>query len=930
MTRPTLSFLLFVGILMPLITSAQEHSNDLLVRLKENNKTATRLYDLGAIDSALQVIDPLAEYTSSQLTEEIRLQLALNYRLAKQVFNRKGDYRGTVDVLKKAVELLTPLDREGPELVASVMDVGIAFWRLTQYDSAIAWTDRSVQIAISSQQDWRKKYLQRGYLMMGLAHWSDLSLEKAVLYNKLALNTIGEDIKANARDYFLLMNNLSGVFESQEEYDSAIIYNKKGLRALELISEGDEHQALVPYYKAEMTSNLGALYYLAKDFALAREHLLEAVVLKEAYYGKGHENLTRTFWNLGRIFRDMGSYEESQKYFNEGLNAGEGRATPDYDFLLRTYNDMADLFIKANDIIKAEMYLDSAKQASPKLVKASDTLYLGVGIFQTYEKELELINLQAHDEKAIQVDNLFEKAKEQLNFFYQNNTHYFILNEARPFFGQLWRTYSTLLQEFEDEKYAHYLWEISEINKARSLADKSSNAFALEHSVSQDDQLREQVLKDSVAWAMTGLGEPLQDSLYLALTNRYEQLIQSFESKYPDYHRLKYKQKLSTMWDARGKLGDREVVACFFDAIDTVYGLFISPDRIYQRQYEKNELQTLVGDLNSKVFQGQSEEIEVASKELTAFLLGSDFNWETLERAHIIPDGLMWDVNFSLINLGEKKNQILFNEISFTYQYSGTAWLNSLPKKGTGILAMSQGMKPEQITIANGIFRSEASIDLPGTGLELSQMEPLLEGDYYYNSEASESLFKRQTSGNGIIHLALHGVMNNYQPERSFLQFHQADSLNDSRLHVYEIYGLDLDANLVVLSACNSGSGRKVRGEGILSLGRAFKAVGANSLLLARWDVSDAVAPILMNYFYQELKKGLPKSLALSNAQRRFLEQDADDITSSPYYWSSFYILGDDAPVFERSGLSLPSKLLILLTLILAIVGFGKFRSYNN
>ena len=105
-----------------------------------------------------------------------------------------------------------------------------------------------------------------------------------------------------------------------------------------------------------------------------------------------------------------------------------------------------------------------------------------------------------------------------------------------------------------------------------------------------------------------------------------------------------------------------------------------------------------------------------------------------------------------------------------------------------------------------------------------------------------------------------------------------------------------------------------------MSLGRSFAYAGVKSLLVSRWEVPDYTAPQIMKYFYDGLKEGMKKSEALRYAQTQFLANDADDITSAPFYWSGFYIIGDDSPISSNQS-GLDQWIYWLLVVALLVVG---------
>ena len=110
----------------------------------------------------------------------------------------------------------------------------------------------------------------------------------------------------------------------------------------------------------------------------------------------------------------------------------------------------------------------------------------------------------------------------------------------------------------------------------------------------------------------------------------------------------------------------------------------------------------------------------------------------------------------------------------------------------------------------------------------------------------------------------------------------------------------------------------------MMSLGRSFAYAGVKSLLVSRWEVSDFSAPYLMKYFYEGLKEGMYKSEALRYAQKKYLEKHSDALTASPFYWSSFYILGDDSPIYPTSIYN--SYLISVIVALVLLSGFNRFR----
>jgi CHAT domain-containing protein len=145
-----------------------------------------------------------------------------------------------------------------------------------------------------------------------------------------------------------------------------------------------------------------------------------------------------------------------------------------------------------------------------------------------------------------------------------------------------------------------------------------------------------------------------------------------------------------------------------------------------------------------------------------------------------------------------------------------------------------------------------------------------------------------------IVHFATHGLINTRHPELSGLVLSLVDpegNLQDGFLRLHDIYNLELNADLVVLSSCRSALGREVRGEGLVGLTRGFMFAGASMVAASLWNVEDQATAELMKKFYSNmLGKGMRPARALRAAQ---LELSKDARWAAPYFWAGFIIQGD-------------------------------------
>jgi len=127
-----------------------------------------------------------------------------------------------------------------------------------------------------------------------------------------------------------------------------------------------------------------------------------------------------------------------------------------------------------------------------------------------------------------------------------------------------------------------------------------------------------------------------------------------------------------------------------------------------------------------------------------------------------------------------------------------------------------------------------------------------------------------------------------------YLAFTQTSDTLDRKLYVRDLYNLKLNADMVVLSACETGLGELQQGEGILSLARGFAYAGAKSIISSLWSVNDKSTADIMTSFYSHLKEGKTKDDALRRAKLDYLSQNPN---AQPFYWAAFTAVGDMKPI---------------------------------
>ena len=195
-----------------------------------------------------------------------------------------------------------------------------------------------------------------------------------------------------------------------------------------------------------------------------------------------------------------------------------------------------------------------------------------------------------------------------------------------------------------------------------------------------------------------------------------------------------------------------------------------------------------------------------------------------------------------------------------------------------------------------GKFR-DGFTELRYNKVEVDGIKSYFDGEVLKGDEATEEAFTKKFQDYDILHLAMHALVDNDDSDKSKLVFTpQTDSLYDSYLHNFELYNLNMNPKMAVLSACNTGFGSLASGEGVMSLARAFTYSGAESVVMSHWRVNDETSSAIMQSFYKHLAKGMQKDEALRLAKLEYLDSAPTSI-QHPFHWNNFVVLGDISPL---------------------------------
>jgi CHAT domain-containing protein len=289
----------------------------------------------------------------------------------------------------------------------------------------------------------------------------------------------------------------------------------------------------------------------------------------------------------------------------------------------------------------------------------------------------------------------------------------------------------------------------------------------------------------------------------------------------------------------------------------------------------------------------------------------------------VLPDGQLYRVPFGAL-VDDRTGGFVAERFEMTVVPSAATWLRWRKSTGddsrTSLLGFAD---PSPIGYPAGDEQSDLR-PLPHARREVEGMRRQLgrEGRVFEGNEATETALKTEDlAGYRVIHLAAHAVVNHEHPERSavLLGPDATRDGNDGVVAFDEVVALDLDGQVVLLSACRSASGPLVGGEGVMGLANAFFQAGARTVVASLWPVRDRETAALVNRFGAHIGDGNSVASALSLARRDLVRSGAP-----PASWAGMAVLGDGDVVLVRPGRSTPSGLrtggIIALALIVIII----------
>lgn len=400
---------------------------------------------------------------------------------------------------------------------------------------------------------------------------------------------------------------------------------------------------------------------------------------------------------------------------------------------------------------------------------------------------------------------------------------------------------------------------------------------------------------------------------------RFKDLLRTFEQHYPRYFDLRYGERKPSLAEVRKALltPERQLLI-YARTAEHLYALVIGPQAASITRLDTAGLRAAVKGLKQAVDRRETTAFAEHAHALHQLVFAPVADRLTAPELLIVPDGELGTLNFELLlsepGVAHYTDHLLIQRYTVAYLLSATVaiqFAGLARERANGVLALAPGFSDrvkadyrkavtDSTMLDDRFFRyvRQPFAVMTAQALGRSPSAQVLTGQ-----QASEGHFRERAGKYGILYLGTHAEMDPSYPMYSRLVLSKGgaglEPDDDGYLHAYEIYELDLRAQLAVLTACESGAGKEEAGEGIRSLGASFAYAGCPSMVVALWNIDEKTSAGIVTRFHELLRDGMAKHAALRQAKLEFLATAKDDLVH-PYYWAGLVLIGDLEPVHLR------------------------------
>ena len=494
--------------------------------------------------------------------------------------------------------------------------------------------------------------------------------------------------------------------------------------------------------------------------------------------------------------------------------------------------------------------------------------------------------------------------------------------------SQLSKYYKDAVQHFinsGDERTAYlFTQKMKNIILLENRHFRRANSFL-------SDSLRTRIdfLKEGIRdLASIEIGESKNDSIKFEIEKLKLTLIKtrnSINRENPVYYGFRFQESSARIEDLQEACKDNQLIIDYYleDSILHIFAI------------SKNDFNTYSQELRGGAFAEINGLLEEISKK-PRFLSYTDLECERLNgRLHelyelLIPfsiqkfDQLLIfpseQISYlpleALVNKPSNRNcPYLVCSKAISYSFSPQLWLLAKGKNMNG--------KNNSLIFSPHQTAQNSELYLPFAKMETESIAKIFESKV--ETECKKDSFFTILQKYNVHHLLSHAIIDLEDPNKSF--FHMGDEVDS--ISMEDIVNTNLESKMVCLSACDTGNGKYVQGEGILSLARSFIVSGASSVVMSNFKVSDRSGAKIMANFYGNLSLGMNKSKALSNSKRDYLQSESL-YKRHPYFWSSFTLQGNDAAIINKRSNTVTWLIISISVMLILLFGLNGIRSYRS
>ncbi len=852
--------------------------------------------------------------------------------------------------LKKSEALLPQISKVDDNYDRTLNDLANIYISLGQFSEGLKYIKLSLEI-LEKYRPPNDPDLAVGYGNYGATLNEFGDFEKGIYYIKKSINLLLEN---DAKSYYLTSahSNLGYAYAKSGRNDKALKHYKIALDYYKKIYKNNHPNIGICYV------NLAFSYQDINKFKLQLEYANKAINIFNSKYEKNNLHTNIALNCLASAYNNLGHIDSAQFYFNKVIAFYKDAKI--ISKLAYAYNHYAKVLIKKRQHLTAIDTLQKAIQAICKW-KAT-TRFDNPEPGDSYNKSIlvELLTqkayaankqyLQSLDIRYLKLSsctyNLAIDAINKMRFEFSTPlTRTQLTEKSLPIFENAIKCAYELFKITGDDNFVLKAFELSEKRKAFNLFQSMiKNKHLFYEQIPEKIRYKERELKAQLAtyrkkwFERSNENKAIIEQKILEKELQLDSLSKTIRKIDANYFNMYYEKQTIPIKQLRNNVLTNK---------SSYISYFIGPTYQFAFLITKNNLKIIPIQLNAisehaikKIYLKKS--INKASTEKFQLMLS---NWSKdlwypiqrhlptdIDQVIIEPDGFLFQLPFEMLHLptdSTPNNLYLIQYFAISYTYSLPTLMLQMKQKSKYINSIQcLAFAPNYTDKLSNKgtfkqFKNEQLANLPGALLEIKNVSQYFDGSYYFGAQGDKDTFIREAPNYEILHLAMHGQYNPNNSLQSKLYF--TNSHTKQVLHTYEIYALNLNAQLAVLSACETGRGKIIQSEGAISLGRAFMYAGCQSIVHSLWKVDDKATAQIMDYFYESMAKGFSKSEALRQAKIKYLD-NASIFEKHPIYWSGFVLTGNFNPLQSNSFFQ---NYLLIGILLLAFAILIMFKSIH-